>query len=123
MSESKKEQSKPFIKGLRNGGRLSMITLAFSVVAMLIAFLIASIGISYPDEFLSLRHWMQRTRPGWLAWRLMLYVVLGWGIWKIWHAPGFKPEDKAPLKRMTIVSVMFLLACEYAIYIDTGVAQ
>lgn len=123
MSESKKEQSKPFIKRLRNGGRLSMVTLAFSVVAMLIAFLIASIGISYPDEFLALRHWMQRTRPVWLAWRLMLYVALGWGLWKIWHAPGLKPEDKAPLKRMTIVSVMFLLACEYAIYIDTGVAQ
>lgn len=123
MSESKKEQSKSFIKRLRNGGRLSMVTLAFSVVAMLIAFLIASIGISYPDEFLALRHWMQRTRPGWLAWRLMLYVALGWGLWKIWHAPGLKPADKAPLKRMTIVSVMFLLACEYAIYIDTGVAQ
>ncbi|PKX82945.1 hypothetical protein A0G02_13795 [Pectobacterium peruviense] len=97
---------------------LLLLPLGFG--SMLIAFLIANIGVSYPDEFLALRRWMQRTSIGWLVWRLMLYSVLGWGFWKIWHAPGCKPEYKAPLRRMAIVSVMFLLACEYAMYIDTG---
>ncbi|MEQ9859549.1 hypothetical protein OI450_05800 [Pectobacterium cacticida] len=125
MSESKKnhQNTPPFFERLRYGTKLSLYALAVGIGAMFIAFLIASIGLSYPDEFLDLRHWMQRTSLGWLAWRLMLYGVLGWGFWKIWHAPGCKPEYKASLKRIAIVSVIFLLACEYAIYIDTGATR
>ncbi|RLM24773.1 hypothetical protein BIY29_08640 [Brenneria alni] len=122
MTESKKIQSPLFLKRLRHGARLSVFALAIGMGAMLIMFLIASIGLSYPNEFLALRHWMQQTSAGWLAWRLMLYIALGWGGWKIWHAPGCKPEYKASLKRMAIVSVMFLLACEYTVYIDIGMA-
>ncbi|GKV75851.1 hypothetical protein PEC106568_10250 [Pectobacterium carotovorum subsp. carotovorum] len=124
MSESKETlQPQPFFKRLQHGSRLSLIALAFSLGVMFVAFLIASIGVSYPDEFLALRHWMRRTSPGWLAWRLMLYGLLGWGFWKIWHAPGCKPEYKASLKRMGIVSVMFFFACEYAMYFDTGMMR
>ncbi|WP_101781478.1 hypothetical protein [Pectobacterium peruviense] len=120
MPESKKIQSQPVFKRLRQATRVLLLLLPLGFGSMLIAFLIANIGVSYPDEFLALRRWMQRTSIGWLVWRLMLYSVLGWGFWKIWHAPGCKPEYKAPLRRMAIVSVMFLLACEYAMYIDTG---
>ncbi|MEL0579089.1 hypothetical protein AACK17_11075 [Pectobacterium punjabense] len=123
MSESKETRPQPSLKRLRQGTKVLLLVLAFGSGVMFIAFLIASIGVSYPDEFLALRHWMQRTSPGWLVWRLTLYSVLGWGFWKIWHAPGCKPEYRASLKRMGIVSVMFLLACEYAMYIDTGAAR
>lgn len=123
MPESKKIQSQPVFKRLRQATRVSLLLLPLGVGSMLIAFLIANIGVSYPDEFLALRSWMQRTSIGWLVWRLMLYSVLGWGFWKIWHAPRCKPEYKAPLRRMAIVSVMFLLACEYAMYIDTGMTR
>ena len=123
MSESKETLPQPSLKRLRQGTKVMLLALAFSSGVMFIAFLIASIGLSYSDEFLALRHWMQRTSTGWLVWRLMLYSALGWGLWKIWHAPGCKPEYKASLKRMAIVSAMFLLACEYAMYIDTGAAR
>ncbi|AZK61355.1 hypothetical protein ACIPR7_18165 [Pectobacterium parvum] len=120
MSESKETRPHPPLKRLRQGTKVLLLVLAFGSGVMFIAFLIASIGVSYPDEFLALRHWMQRTSIGWLVWRLTLYSVLGWGFWKIWHAPGCKPEYRASLKRMGIVSVMFLFACEYAMYLDTG---
>lgn len=123
MPESKKIQLQPVFKRLRQTSKVLLLVLLLSVGAILIAFLIANVGVSYPGEFIALRHWMQRTSIGWLVWRLMLYGVLGWGFWKIWHAPGCKPEYRASLKRMAIVSVMFLLACEYAMYIDTGVTR
>ena len=123
MSESKETLPQPSLKRLRQRTKVMLLALAFSSGVMFIAFLIASIGLSYSDEFLALRHWMQRTSTGWLVWRLMLYSALGWGLWKIWHAPGCKPEYKASLKRMAIVSALFLLACEYAMYIDTGAAR
>ena len=123
MPESKERPPQSSLKRLRQGTKVLLLVLAFGSGVMFIAFLIASIGMSYPDEFLALRHWMQRTSIGWLVWRLTLYSVLGWGFWKIWHAPGCKPEYKASLKRMAIVSALFLLACEYAMYIDTGAAR
>lgn len=123
MSESKETRPHPPLKRLRQGTKVLLLMLACGSGVMFTAFLIANIGVSYPDEFLALRHWMQRTSIGWLVWRLTLYSVLGWGFWKIWHAPGCKPEYKASLKRMGIMSVMFLLACEYAMYIDTGTTR
>ncbi|MEI7213957.1 hypothetical protein [Pectobacterium versatile] len=120
MFESKETPPQPSLKRLRQGTKVLLLALAFGSGVMFIAFLIASIGVSYPDEFFALRHWMQRTSIGWLVWRLTLYSVLGWGFWKIWHAPGCKPEYRASLKRMGIMSVMFLFACEYAMYLDTG---
>ncbi|MFJ5348773.1 hypothetical protein [Pectobacterium parvum] len=123
MSEPKKTRPHLPLKRLHQRTKVLLLALAFGSGVMFIAFLIANIGMSYPDEFLAIRHWMQRTSIGWLVWRLMLYSVLGWGFWKIWHTPGCKPEYKASLKRMGIVSVMFLLACEYAMYIDTGMTR
>lgn len=120
MSESKETLFQPPQKRLRQGTKVLLLGLALGSCVMFTAFLIASIAVSYPDEFVALCHWMQRTSIGWFVWRLTLYSVLGWGFWKIWHAPGCKPEYRASLKRMGIVSVMFLFACEYAMYFDTG---
>ncbi|HBD1844097.1 TPA: hypothetical protein KIA93_000303 [Salmonella enterica] len=78
--------------------------------------LLANTGIEHPGEMAALRDWMFAGRYGWLLWRLMLYAALGWGVWKIRRAPGFKPEYQTPLLRMTVVSVAFILVCEYALF-------
>ncbi|ELQ9312146.1 hypothetical protein R3D73_005192 [Serratia marcescens] len=81
-----------------------------------IALSLAHWGINHPSESAALRDWMQRTRYGWLCWRLALYAGLAWGLRKIWRAPGFKPEYRHPLKRMAIACVFFTLACEYSLF-------
>lgn len=81
-----------------------------------IALSLAHWGVNHPSESAALRDWMQRTRYGWLGWRLVLYVGLAWGFWKIWRAPGCKPEYRPALKRMAIAGAVFALLCEYSVF-------
>ncbi|MGG4626842.1 hypothetical protein ACLPHD_21140 [Serratia odorifera] len=90
--------------------------LAMLVVAMVMALGLAHWGVNHPGETAALRSWVHSTRYGWLFWRLALYAVLAWAFWKIWHAPGVKPEHRQPLKRMVIACALFALACEYSIF-------
>ncbi len=71
--------------------------------------------LSCRGQFLSATS-VHSTRYGWLSWRLALYAVLIWGFWKIWHAPGCKPEYRQLLKRMAIACAVFALACEYSLF-------
>ncbi|MFD1803619.1 hypothetical protein ACFSFZ_15680 [Mixta tenebrionis] len=73
-----------------------------------------------PEGMATVKNWMHETRYGWLAWRLMLYCAVGWGLWKIWHAPGFRPEYRRPLLRIASVSILFFLVCEYSIFSGMG---
>ncbi|WP_034950824.1 hypothetical protein, partial [Erwinia oleae] len=86
------------------------------VATMVIALGMAHWGVNHPSDSAALRDWMQSTRYGWLVWRLALYAALAWVFRNIWHAPGFKPEFKKPLKRMAIACVVFALACEYSLF-------
>lgn len=94
--------------------RIVSLTLAIAGI-MVVALVLASAGMNHPTEMASLRHWMGAHRHAWLAWRLALYASLAFGLWKIWHAPGFKPVYRAPLLRITVVSTLFMLVCEYAL--------
>ncbi|BEM74053.1 hypothetical protein SME36J_46120 [Serratia marcescens] len=82
----------------------------------LLALTLAHWGVNHPSESAALRDWMQRTRYGWLGWRLVLYAGLAWGGWKIWRAPGFRPAYRQPLKRMAIAGAVFALLCEYSVF-------
>lgn len=75
-------------------------------------FLSAHLAITYPVEAAAVKAWMSGHRYGWLAWRLMLYIATGWGVWKIWHAPGFRPEYRQPLLRMLAASGALIVVCE-----------
>ncbi|ATZ93044.1 hypothetical protein [Dickeya fangzhongdai] len=108
---------------MRRGVRRTLLILAVITGTMLIALLIARLGMSHPDEFLALRQWMQHTRMVWLVWRLALYSALGWGLWKVWRASGCKPEYRKSLIRIAIVGAVFLLICEYAIFSAPGEAS
>jgi hypothetical protein len=90
--------------------------LGMLVIAMIVALGMAHWGVNHPGESAALRDWVHSTRYGWLSWRLALYAVLAWGFWKIWHAPGCKPEYRQPLKRMAIACAVFSLACEYSLF-------
>ena len=81
---------------------------------------LANTGIRHAEGVAALREWMYETRYGWLIWRLCVYCVLGWWGWKIWHAPGFRPEYRAPFLRMATVSVLFVLLCEYSVFAGPG---
>lgn len=83
---------------------------------MLLALTLAHWGVNHPGESAALRDWMQRTRYGWLGWRLVLYAGLAWGFWTIWHAPVFRPEYRQPLRRMAIAGAVFALLCEYSVF-------
>ncbi|CAI0967529.1 hypothetical protein [Serratia quinivorans] len=106
----------------RRGGRLGhrakrvLQMLGMLVVVMVIALGMADWDVNHPGQSAALRDWVHSTRYGWLSWRLVLYAVLAWGGWKIWHAPGCKPEYRQPLKRMAIACVVFALACEYSLF-------
>ncbi|MBO1811321.1 hypothetical protein J4G53_24090 [Serratia ureilytica] len=81
-----------------------------------IALLLAHWGVNHPSESAALRDWMQRTRYGWLGWRLVLYAGLAWGVWRIWRVPGFRPEYRPALRRMAIAGAVFALLCEYSVF-------
>lgn len=86
-----------------------------TIIVMIITLLIAATGMAHPAETAAFTAWMHETRFFWLGWRLVLYAALGWGIWKIHKAPGFRDEYRQPLRRITLVSVAFFLICEYSL--------
>jgi hypothetical protein len=90
--------------------------LGMLVIAMIVALGMAHWGVNHPGKSVALRDWVHSTRYGWLSWRLALYAALAWVFWKIWHAPGCKPEYRQPLKRMAIACAVFALACEYSLF-------
>lgn len=126
MSKSKTDNKqhpswrvRPF--GYRTGRVLKLSALL--VAMMVITLAIAHWGIGHPQESAALRDWMHSTRYGWLAWRFVLYAALVLGFRKIWRAPGCRPEHRAPLRRMAIASVLFILVCEYALLSDGGTSS
>ncbi|MEG5901853.1 hypothetical protein [Enterobacter bugandensis] len=103
-------------KGLKVG----MLYLLVLALIMVLGFCLADTGIRHPESVASLKRWMHETRYGWLAWRLFIYCAVGWGLWKIWYAPGFRPEYRRPLLRIAGASTLFFLVCEYSIFSGTG---
>ncbi|MEQ5055780.1 hypothetical protein ABN154_28950 [Klebsiella michiganensis] len=103
-------------KGLKVG----MLYLLVLALIMVLGFWLADTGIRHPESVASLKRWMHETRYGWLAWRLALYSAVGWGLWKIWHTPGFRPEYRRPLLRIAGASTLFFLVCEYSIFSGAG---
>ncbi|XNS25020.1 hypothetical protein IBZ12_01865 [Serratia ureilytica] len=101
---------------LAGRGRRVLQMLALLAGMMLLALTLAHWGVNHPNESAALRDWMQRTRYGWLGWRLVLYVGLAWGFWKIWHAPGFRSAYRPALRRMAIAGAVFALLCEYSVF-------
>lgn len=97
------------------------IFLGCMALFMLVSLMVADTAMKHPDEAATFRGWMQSTRYGWLVWRLALYALTGWGLWKIRHAPGFREEYRRPLLRISVVSLLFIALCEYAMFTGAGV--
>ncbi len=68
------------------------IFLACMALFMVVSLMVADTAMKHPGEAAAFRRWMQSTRYGWLLWRLALYALVAWGLWKIRHAPGFREE-------------------------------
>jgi hypothetical protein len=92
---------------------LKLLCLFLALMAFML--LIAHFGLQNPDEAAAIKSWMTEHRYSWFILRLALYVGIGWGAWKIWHAPGFWAEYRRPLIRMLIVSAVFILICEWVL--------
>jgi len=108
---------------LRKSGRVIKTVVLFLLVFIGITFFggwLASVGMQHPEEVASFKVWMGSHRYGWLAWRLMVYASLAWMFYKIWNAPGLKVEHRRPLVRIVVVSVLFVLVCEYSIFTTAG---
>ena len=97
------------------------IFLACMALFMVVSLMVADTAMKHPGEAAAFRRWMQSTRYGWLFWRLALYALVAWGLWKIRHAPGFREEFRRPLLRISVVSVLFIALCEYAMFTGPGV--
>ncbi|MER3936176.1 hypothetical protein J9A52_15580 [Klebsiella pneumoniae] len=97
------------------------IFLACMALFMVVSLMVADTAMKHPGEAAAFRRWMQSTRYGWLLWRLALYALVAWGLWKIRHAPGFREEFRRPLPRISVVSVLFIALCEYAMFTGPGV--
>jgi hypothetical protein len=116
MKNSHRDLLRKTGKGLKAG----MLYLLVLALIMVLGFWLADTGMRHSESVASLKRWMHETRYGWLAWRLALYSAVGWGLWKIWHAPGFRPEYRQPLLRIADASTLFFLVCEYSIFSGTG---
>jgi hypothetical protein len=99
--------------------RLGLLLLSIACV-MAAGLWLADLGMAHPGAVARLHRWMDGTRYLWLTWRLAVYALLAWGGWKIWHAPGCRPEYKAPLLRIAVAGDLFLLVCEYALFSAPG---
>lgn len=97
------------------------IFLVCMALFMVVSLMVADTAMKHPGEAAAFRRWMQSTRYGWLLWRLALYALVAWGLWKIRHAPGFREEFRRPLLRISVVSVLFIALCEYAMFTGPGV--
>ncbi|MCX8967009.1 hypothetical protein EHW66_19100 [Erwinia psidii] len=97
-----------------------LLFLAGMSLFMLISLMVADAAIRHPTEAAAFRSWMRSTWPGWLAWRLVLYTLTAWGIWKIRRAPGFCEAHRRPLLRISMASGLFIALCEYATFSGGG---
>lgn len=97
------------------------IFLACMALFMVVSLMVADTAMKHPGEAAAFRRWMQSTRDGWLIWRLALYALVAWGLWKIRHAPGFREEFRWPLLRISVACVLFIALCEYAMFTGPGV--
>ena len=97
------------------------IFLACMALFMVVSLMVADTAMKHPTEAAAFRSWMQSTRYGWLIWRLALYALVAWGLLKIRHAPGLQESYRRPLLRISVVSVLFIALCEYAMFTGPGV--
>ncbi|CDG17203.1 hypothetical protein [Xenorhabdus doucetiae] len=108
MAEITKAQ---MIRLVKKGFRTALIITAVTIITLVMG----GSGLNHAEKFTDLYHWIAKTKPFWLVWRLGLYLMLGWGGWKIWQVTKTKPEYRAALLRMMMVSLLFILLCEYAL--------
>lgn len=99
--------------------RLGVLLLSL-VAVMAVGLWLADLGMAHPGAVARLHRWMDSTRYLWLTWRLTVYALLAGGLWKVWHAPGGRPEYIAPLLRIAVAGALFLLVCEYALFSSPG---
>lgn len=86
--------------------------LCFCLGLLAVMLLVAHFALQNPAAASAIEAWMIGHRLGWFIWRLMLYTLTGWGVWKVWHAPGFRAEYRRPMIRMLFVSSIVVLICE-----------
>ncbi|MEW5291578.1 hypothetical protein ABW286_20770 [Erwinia papayae] len=97
-----------------------LLFLAGMSLFMLVSLMVADAAIRHPTEAAAFRSWMRSTWPGWLAWRLALYALIAWGMWKIRRAPGFCEAHRRPLLRISVASGLLIALCEYATFSGGG---
>ncbi|MDE9536718.1 hypothetical protein [Xenorhabdus bovienii] len=101
---------------LKRGIGLSLII----VLAMAVTLATGWAGMNYPDTLSALNRGMARHQSLWLLWRLSLYGGLLWGGWKIWQRVKHQAEYRTTLRRMMVVSLLFILLGEYALSASQG---
>lgn len=94
--------------------RAGLILLSMMVITILLL-MVAGTAMKYPSVTANINDWFYASRFFWLGWRLFIYAALGWGLWKIHKAPGFRDEYRQPLRRIMLVSVAYFLICEYTL--------
>ena len=93
-----------------------ILTLVFMLVMFTcLSLALADLGFRYQSEIAQFRIWMKETWLLWLLWRLILYSVTGWGIWRCYHSPGSSQALRQSLLRIAVVSVGFVAICEYSV--------
>ncbi|WP_442956368.1 MULTISPECIES: hypothetical protein [unclassified Pantoea] len=105
----------------RHPAQFRVLSTAGALLAFLLAGLIvADRAIKDPAQAAAFRDWMEHARYCWLIWRLAVYGTLAWGFVKVFRAPGFGPQHRQPLIRITAVSVIFAVVCELVLLGGTG---
>ncbi|MBD2814920.1 hypothetical protein ID850_09115 [Xenorhabdus sp. Flor] len=103
------------IRLVKKGFRAVLIITVVTIITLVMG----RSGFNHAEKLTDLYHWIAKTKPFWLVWRLGLYLMLGWGGWKIWQATKSKPY-RAALLRMMAVSLLFILLCEYTLSASQG---
>ncbi|CAM4015266.1 hypothetical protein XETH111194_16775 [Xenorhabdus thuongxuanensis] len=108
-----------FIQSVRKSLKASLIIILVIIITLVTGWL----GLTHPEKASALHHWMEKTGILWRVWRFGLYLGLAWGSRKIWQKTVQQPAYRATLIRVMVVSLLFILLCEYALSGSIEVTQ
>ena len=103
---------------LKKGHRLWPVLkfIGLAVLSMAVLLVVAQLALTYYGEVDSLRQAFYRARWVWLTWRVVLYCVLGYGLWKLVHHPKVSEVARRSLRRSAIAAVAFVVVSELSVW-------
>lgn len=87
-----------------------------SVLSLVVLLGVAHLALTYYAEADSVRQAFYRARYWWLAWRVLLYSAVGYGLWRLYRHPETPTAARQRLKRTALAGGLFVLVSELTLW-------